>query len=428
MSLNDIVIASLSQAQESISFTNKSIEYLRKNYRLHLPDLSRSMYPNKFSGDEFGPEVKVDLRGKNVYLFAVPTNPANTKHYVKPDGMLGRVVIAAYTAKEHGAETVNVMAPDLFFSRADKGPEDIAGEASEEKRRSFSEKGKSAEAQAIAWKSAGVNKVFTHHVHSHRVVESYAKVFGKPDALVDLNPNPLLIDYLVNYSLVDLSNNGANFVLIRADLGADSHVTDLYKMLHELGYTNVSRIDCEKIRRVHNDPNQVEVVNPTFSENYKGLEGKTAGLFDDIDDTWGTKAAAANLITKDGIFSNGLGNHKPKYLISYATHPVLSGIEFESSMRRAASVAPLEIIYMNTHPFIEDNMIYELRRRTSIIRTAWFYAEVIRCFEEGIPIEQSYITNGKLDLAKVKKFATSPYRRTERVEYQEEMRRLMKER
>jgi phosphoribosylpyrophosphate synthetase len=425
MGLNDIVIASLTQAQESISFASKSIEYLQKNYRIHIPDLSKSIHPNKFSGDEFGPEVKLNLAGKNVYLFAVPTNPANYKHHVKPDGILGRVVIEAYTAKEHGAKTVTVVAPDLYFSRADKGPEDIPSDASGEKKRAFSEKGKSAEAQAVAWKASGVDRVITLHVHSDRVAESYAKVYGRSDALIDLNPNPLLLDYLINYSLVDLQNQGENLVIIRADLGAETHVTDLYKSLHHLGYTKVSRIDCEKIRRVQNDPNRVEVVNPTCSTNFTGLEGKTAGLLDDIDDTWGTKAAAAKLITVDGISVNGMGVQRPKQLFSYATHPVLSGIEFESSMRRAASISPLEIIYMNTHPFIEDNMIFELRRRTSIIRTAWFLGEVIRCIESGIPIEESYTTDGKIDLAKIKQFAAQPYRRTERKDYQDEMKRIL---
>ena len=424
MGLNDIMIASLSQAQESIGFINKSIEYLRKNYRVLVPDLNNSIHPNKFSGDEFGPEVKSNLEGRHVYLFAVPTNPANYKHYVKPDAMLGRVVLAAYTAKEHGAKTVTLVAPDLFFSRADKGPWDIRDDAPREKKSAFAEKGKSAEAQAIAWKASGIDRVITLHCHSSGVRESYKRVYGKEDALIDLNPNPLLIDYLISYSLIDWRNKGENLVIIRPDIGAEGQVGDLYDSLLQLGYSNVSRINCEKIRKAQNDPNQVEVVNPEVSANFKGLEGKTAALFDDIDDTWGTKEAAVRLISELGISIGGSEKQKPKNIISYATHPVLAGIEFEGAMRRAASALPLEIIYMNTHPFVEDNMIYELRKRTSIIRTANYFAEVIAHIEQDFPIEDIFFTNEKYDLAKIKRVAVAPYRRTERQQYQEEMKKL----
>lgn len=418
MGLNDIVIASLSQAQESIGFTSKSAEYLRREYSANVPDVSNTIHPNKFSGDEFSPEVNCDLEGKHVYLFAVPTNPANYIHYVKPDAMIGRVILATRTAKEHGAGYVTVVAPDLFFSRADKGMSDIPADAPQDKKNLFMGKGKSAEAQAIVWKAIGVDRVLTLHCHSQRVIASYESVYGRKDALIDLSPSPLLVYYLANYSMIDWRNRGQEVVIIRPDLGAEPFVNEVHHYLIGLGFVNVSRVDFEKVRKRQNDPNRVEVENPTFSDNYSGLEGKIALLCDDVDDTWGTKAATANTMLNEGIWLNSKGNHKPENFISYATHPVMSGIQFESAMRKAAAVEPLEIIFTNTHPFIEDNMIYELRKRTSIIRTAWFFGEAIRHLEEGIDVKEAYLTNGNIDTKKISKFMPPPFRRTEHPKYQ----------
>ena len=92
-----------------------------------------------------------------------------------------------------------------------------------------------------------------------------------------------------------------------------------------------------------------------------------------------------------------------------------AGLGFRDAMRKIAAANPAEVIYTNTHPAIEKNMIYELRRVTSILRTAHYFADAIRHIELGIPVEEAYSTEGILDTAKISRFAVKPYRRSEHI-------------
>jgi len=413
MVLDNVVIASLSAAEESLGFTRKSASYLHDRYGLHMPDIEETIIPDTFSGGEFNPMVKSDIKGKNVYLFAVPTNPVNLLFYVSPGEMKTRAEMAASVAKEYGAKYVTLVAPDLFFSRADKSVNDLPPDASKDKIDGFMGKGNLARVQASAFKVAGIDRVVTLHLHSQRVAESYQKVYGRNDALVDLSPTPLLCYYLIRDSMIDLRDEGRYLVLIGPDAGVAEFVLDMQRSLAQLGYGKVSTVGFIKVRTRPNDPNKLELKNPTFSENYEGLQGKTAMIIDDGVDTGGTQWRGFNTLLDEGLSHNGGRLEKPKSVSSFATNAGLSGIRFRDSMRLLVTRDPIEILFTNTHPFVEDNMIYELKKKGTIIRTAWYLGEKIRCQEEGIPIEDSYKTNGIPDLQKIRRFMPPPYRRTE---------------
>ncbi|PIN87131.1 hypothetical protein COV19_01405 [Candidatus Woesearchaeota archaeon CG10_big_fil_rev_8_21_14_0_10_44_13] len=414
MALKDIIISSLTKAEDSMKIARKSAEYLRTRYGINMPDVSQTIHPGDFSGGEFNPEVLCDLKGKHVFLFAVPTDPANILNNVSPGEMKSRAEFAANAAKEWGAAHVTLVATDLYFSRADKGPEDFSEKSDDEKKKLFKGKGNLARAQAKAFMSNGIDRVLTLHLHSGHVQESYGKIYGRGDVLMDLSPVPLLIHYLTHYSNVGLNkNNGSNIVLLLSDLGAKPIGDYLYDSLHRLGYTGISKIQFSKTRKVANDPNKVEIYNPQVSPNYTGLEGKTALTIDDMDDTAGTRKATCVTIKEDGIEIEGFGRQRPANIVIYGTHAVHAGLNFESAMQTIAAAEPSEVIYTNSHPSIERNMTYYLKKVTSVIRTAHFFGEVIRCLEEEIPIGESYTTNGILDMAKISKFAVQPFRRSE---------------
>ncbi|MBN2566511.1 ribose-phosphate pyrophosphokinase [Candidatus Woesearchaeota archaeon] len=417
MGLRDIVIASLSRDPDSMNFPRKTVEYLHSVYKISIPEVEKSIYPGKFSGGEFNPEVFTDLTGKNVYLFGVPTDPANILHSVSPGEMKSRAEFSAYTAWEHGAKHITFVAPDLYFSRADKGPSDMPESSPEEKRRLFKGKGNLAKAQANAFKANHIDRVITMHLHSPWVAKSYQDVYGRDDALITMNPLPLIIHYFQHFSLIDYSDQGRNVVLVSPDKGAEPFARDLYSLMHDVGLVNVSLLMFDKLRLKPNDPNMLELSNPRATDNYQGLAGKIAITLDDMDDTVGTRERLHKTLKVDGVVIEGKSPQNPDAVVSYATHAVHAGLAYEDAQQRMAAAFPLEVLYMNTHPSIEKNMIYELRKVTSVIRTARYFGEVIRAIEEGIPLTEIYCTDGVYDPQKVAKFAEPPKRRTEHPRY-----------
>ena len=414
MSLKDIIIASLSRDPESMNFARIALKYLQKRYKIIAPKVEHSIYPGKFKWPEYNPHALSDLEDKAVYLFAVPTDPANILHNVQPGEMKTRAEFSAVVAKEMKSKKVVLVAPNLYFSRADKGQFDITNHMPEDKKNSFKGKVNLAKAQARAFKINGIDQVVTMHVHSPEVIKSYQDVFEREDALISISPAPLYVHYLQNYSVIDMKENGKNLVLIGPDAGSASFVEEVYTYLQQIGYNNTSKIIFEKTRKKPNDPNKVILSNPSFSDNFNGLEGTTIVALDDMDDTGGTKAALYNTLLNDGVEICG-SLEKPANVSNYATHAIFAGIDYEAAMERIANVNPIEVIYANTHPAIEKNMIFDLRKVTSVIRTANYFGEVIRCLEEGIPLNELFRTEGIIDMNKISKFVVPPYRREEHV-------------
>lgn len=417
MALTKIIISSLTKAQDAMNFPRKSARYLRERHGIAIPAIEETIYPGDFTGGEFNPEVLCDLTGKHVYLFAVPTDPANILTHVQPGDMKTRAEFAASTAKEWGAEHVTLIAPDLYFSRADKGPEDFESKSDSDKKKLFNGKGNIARAQARAFKANGINRIVTLHSHSLRIQESYREVYGRDDAFIDVSPVPLLVNYLVNHSLLDLKDNGSNVVIIIPDFGGEPIGNEMYGALHRLGYFKLSKIQFSKTRKAANDPNKVEISDPRVSPEYEGIEGKVLLLIDDMDDTSGTRKATCKTIKEDGIQIKDYPVQRPRDIVIYGTHAVHAGLGFESAMKTIAAAGPIEVIYTNSHPSIERNMIFELRKVTSVIRLAPFFGEVIRHLEGGLNIQNTYLTDGTLDLGKIDQFASKPFRRTEHLRY-----------
>lgn len=416
MALKDIIISSLAKAEDSMKIARKSSEYLKTNYGITMPRVEETIHPGDFSGGEFDPNILCDIRKKHVYLFAVPTDPANILTDVTPGEMKTRAEFAAIAAKECSASHVTLVASNLLFSRADKSEADFKDGSDAEKKKLFKGRGNLAKAQANAFKTAGIDRVITLHLHSNKVQESYNEVYGRDDALINLSPTPLIIHYSINYSLIKLNeNHGSNIVMVLSDLGGKPIGDDIYDNLHKLGYTGVSKIQFKKTRKVANDPNRVEIYDPQVSPNYAGLEGRTAWFIDDMDDTAGTRKATCVTIKEVGVQIKGFDIQRPANIAIYGTHAVHAGLNFEAAMQTIAAAEPIEVVYTNSHPSIEKNMIYQMKKITSVIRIAHFLGETIRCLEVGIPLEDSYSTNGILDMAKISKFAVHPYRRSEHI-------------
>jgi len=418
MALKDVVIASLTTAEESIGYARKGVEYLNTRYGLNHPDVASTIYPKIFTSDEYSPEnlMGEDLKGKHVVLCAVPTNPDSKNFYVTPLEMAGRAVVAADNAKYFGAKKVTLIAPDLHFGRADQGYFDLPKDAPKEKLDLFKGKSNVAKAQAKMFRET-IDQIIAIHLHSQRVRQSYNEVYGRDDALIEVDSAPLLVHYMIKHSMADMSDRGSKLVMIDSDFGIREYNDRILLYLNQLGYDQVSRVSFKKIRVQPNNPKFVHLEDPVFSENYTGLEGKTTWDPDDIDDTGGTKAATCNTLMTKGLRQKSGRHEKPANFISSATHPVLTGSGFRNAMQNIIESNLLEIVYFNTHPFIENNMIYPVRKCGSVIRTAWYTFEHVRCNEEGIPFEEICFTNDKLDLDKIEKVVPPPFRRTEHPKY-----------
>ncbi|MCK5629924.1 MAG: ribose-phosphate pyrophosphokinase [Nanoarchaeota archaeon] len=359
-------------------------------------DIDHVIHLEEFSGGEFCPKFQVPIKDKTVYLFATPDHKVNTQE------MISRIWLVSDAAMENGAKDIVLIAPELPYSRQDRGPK----EDKKFKGRPFS-----AKALAKNFHLWGIKKVLTHHMHTKRIYNIYGQVYGKdklgeyskregitPDKIIDkedqigrriiynLNPNPLLAHYLrFNSSLVKdygLDITGKDIVFISPDAGAKFNISNLqnYCFLPESSYCN-----CLKIRESPNNPDDVTVELDEFSDNFSGLENKTIIIADDIVDTGGTLKNTCIALKNTPEYGT------PKDILIYFTHPVLAGTNNRQVQKKISSIKPKEIITTNTHPYIEERRNPAWKKNSSILRIAYYTKDVIqRCITNGLIPQDAY--------------------------------------
>ena len=370
-------------------------------------DIDHVLHPETFSGGEFCPRFLTPIEDKTVYLFATPDQKINTQE------MISRIWLASDAAMENGAKDIVLIAPDLPYSRQDRGPK------TDEKL-----KGRPFSANGLAknFHNWGINKILTHHMHAKRIYNIYGKIYGKDELaeysktegitsekikekeedigrhiLYNLNPNPLLAHYLrFNSSLAkDNRKNftGKDVVFVSPDAGAKHHIYDLqnYCFLPESSYCN-----CLKIRESANNPDDVTVELDEFSDNFNGLYGKTLIIADDIMDTGGTIKKTCKALMNTPEYGN------PKDIILYFTHPVLAGRNHRQIQKKVTSIGPKEIITTNTHPYIEERRNPSWKKNSSILRIAYYTKDAIqRCIDTNLLPKDTYRYNSLEELKQV---------------------------
>ncbi len=370
------------------------------------------MEPRSFSVGEFCPKYVLGndrpktLRRKNVYILMLP-GP-----YKSPEELVERAQMAAFTAKEHYADKVVLLATDLPHNRQDRGWEEDEKALGEPTTVRF---------HARQFKAAGIDEVITTHEHSPRIPGFYALEYGliPPEFIVSeakgftpaqlrvphhidvkdsliqelgrkvfksISPHAFVADYILYHSSLAgtgfLKDDGAKTVLKAMDKGNIKFINELYGALF---LRNISIIYCNKARKAKNDPNAVEIDVATVSETFDTLEGKIEITADDGGDTGGTQRKAAEWSDRGNTCAvTGKAYGRPADRLIYFTHAWLGGESHQAVQEMLfKNVRAREFVTTNTRPYINESQYYRFKTVSTVLRFADLWSDAIIANELG---------------------------------------------
>lgn len=223
-----------------------------------------------FSDGEIQINIEESIRGCDVYIIQSTSAPVN-QHLME-------LLIMMDALKRASAATINVVMPYYGYARQD--------------RKARAREPITAKLVADIIQEAGADRVITLDLHAPQI----QGFFNIPvDQLVGV---PILGDYWSEKNLEDI-------VIVSPDHGGVSRARQLAERLK----APIAIIDKRRPR-----PNVSEVMNIVGK-----VDGKVAILIDDMIDTAGTIALAADALIKNGA----------KEVYACCTHPVLSGPAME---------------------------------------------------------------------------------------------------
>jgi len=276
----------------------------------------------RFSNDEIKVIINENVRGCDVFVVQPTCNPVNDN--------LMELLIIIDALRRASASRITAVIPHYGYARQDRktrGREPIT-----------------AKLVANLLVTAGVNRVLTMDLHA-------GQIQGFFDIPVDhLTAVPLLADYFKGQSLNDT-------VVVSPDAGGITRVRD---MAERLG-SPVAFIDKRRP-----EPNVAEVMNIVGKVN-----GKNAILLDDIIDTGGSIAQAAEALLEKGAAS----------VRACSTHAVFSGEA--SSILREAHLS--ELVVTDTIPIAED-----MKDMVKVISVAEIFGDAIVRIHEGRSISTMF--------------------------------------
>lgn len=248
----------------------------------------------EFSDGEIQMNIEESIRGCEVFVVQSTCSPVN-KHIME-------LLIMIDALKRASARSINIVMPYYGYARQD--------------RKARSREPITAKLVANLLETAGADRVITLDLHAPQIQ-------GFFDIPIDhLQGVPILSDYFKEKNLEDT-------IIVSPDHGG---VTRARRMADRLG-APIGIIDKRRPR-----PNVAEVMNIVGD-----IEGKTAILIDDIIDTAGTIALAANALIENGA----------KEVYACCTHAVLSG----PAMERIENSKIKELVITNTIPLPEEKRI-----------------------------------------------------------------------
>lgn len=224
----------------------------------------------QFSDGEIQVNIEESIRGKHVFILQSTSSPVNYH--------LMEILIMVDALKRASAETISVVMPYYGYARQD--------------RKARAREPITSKLVANMLAVAGVDRLLTVDLHA-------AQIQGFFDIPVDhLMGAPLIADYFVRRGMC-----GSDYVVVSPDHGGVTRARKLAQFLQ----TPIAIIDK---RRNVNKMNTSEVMNIIGH-----VSGKTCILIDDMIDTAGTIAHAADALAAAGATA----------VYASCTHPVLSG-------------------------------------------------------------------------------------------------------
>jgi len=263
-----------------------------------------------FSDGEISVNVYESVRGRDVFIIQSTCDPVNNN--------LMELLILIDAMKRASAGRINAVIPYYGYARQD--------------RKAKARDPITAKLVANLISAAGADRVVTMDLHA-------AQIQGYFDIPVDqLLGIPVLVKYFKKKKLNDL-------IIVSPDHGS---VTRARSMAQPLDVP-IAIID----KRRHK-ANESEIMN-VIGE----IEGKACILVDDIIDTSGTIANAADKLTELGA----------KEIYACASHGVLSGAAIDRIQRSSIK----EMVLLNTVPICPDKLIDKI----TVLSVAPIFAEAM---------------------------------------------------
>jgi len=258
--------------------------------RLNIPLGGISV--SRFSDGEVMIELLDNVRGRDCFVLQSTCTPTNDN--------LMEVLIMIDALKRASAARVTAALPYFGYARQDRRPRSARVAIS-------------AKVVANMLEAAGVDRVLTMDLHADQIQ-------GFFDVPVDnIYAAPILLGDLWKHGYEDL-------LVVSPDVGGVVRARALAKRLE----SDLAIID--KRRPKANDAEVMNIIGD--------VKGRTCVIMDDMVDTAGTLAKAAQALKDEGAVK----------VLAYCTHPVLSG----NAVERIANSALDEVVVTDSIPLRED--------------------------------------------------------------------------
>lgn len=279
-----------------------------------------------FSDGEIAVDIGETVRGMDVFIVQSTSSPVNNN--------LMELLIMIDAFKRASAGTINVVIPYYGYARQD--------------RKAKSRDPITAKLVADLLTASGANRVLTMDLHA-------AQIQGYFNIPVDhLLGSSILADYFVEKGFAD----DEDVVVVSPDLGSVTRARKFADRLH----APIAIIDKRRPKA-----NVSEIMN-IIGE----IKGKKCILIDDMIDTAGTIANAANALKDLGATS----------VYACCTHGVLSGPAFE----RINECAMEELVMLNTIKLPEQDGLEKFKS----LSVAPLFAEAIKRIYNNEPISKLF--------------------------------------
>ncbi|WP_405610931.1 ribose-phosphate pyrophosphokinase [Polaribacter sp. Asnod1-A03] len=274
-----------------------------------------------FSDGEFQPAFEESVRGRRVFIIG--------STFPNSDNLM-EMLLMLDAAKRASARHITAVMPYFGWARQDRKdkPRVAIG----------------AKLVANLLQTAGATRIMTMDLHADQI----QGFFEKP---VDhLFASTIFMPYIKSLKLNDLT-------IASPDMGGSKRAYAYSKHLHS------DVVICYKQRKKANVIGHMEVIGD--------VEGKNIILVDDMIDTGGTLAHAANLMKERGALS----------VRAICTHPILSGGAYEKIEESALT----ELIVSDTIP---------LKKKTSkikVVSCAPLFADVMHKVQDNTSISDKFL-------------------------------------